>query len=87
MRLKVDKTSDALYFRLDESAIVDSEEVRPGGILDFNEHGQWSGLSFSVSRLGRRRTNSRHYISRQRSLALGACVKSLEREYPRKSGL
>jgi len=27
MRLKVDKTGDALYFRLDESAIVDSEEV------------------------------------------------------------
>ena len=43
MRLKVDKTSDALYFRLDESAIVDSEEVRPGVILDFNEPGKSSG--------------------------------------------
>jgi uncharacterized protein YuzE len=40
MRLKVDKASDALYFRLDESAIVDAEEVRPGVILDFNEPGQ-----------------------------------------------
>jgi uncharacterized protein YuzE len=46
MRLKVDKTSDALYFRLDESAIVDSEEVRPGVILDFNEHGQVVGVEF-----------------------------------------
>jgi uncharacterized protein YuzE len=43
MRLKVDKTSDALYFRLEESAIVDSEEVRPGVILDFNEYGQVVG--------------------------------------------
>ena len=33
MRLKVDKESDALYFRLDEKAIVDSEEVRPGIVL------------------------------------------------------
>jgi uncharacterized protein YuzE len=44
--LKVDKTSDALYFRLDESTIVDSEEVHPGVILDFNEHGQVVGVEF-----------------------------------------
>jgi uncharacterized protein YuzE len=46
MRLKVDKASDALYFRLDESPIVDSEEVRPGVILDFNERGQVVGVEF-----------------------------------------
>ena len=46
MRLKVDKASDALYFRLDESSIVDSEEVWPGVILDFNEHGQVVGVEF-----------------------------------------
>jgi uncharacterized protein YuzE len=46
MRLKVDKASDALYFRLDESAIVDSEEVQPGIILDFNERGQVVGVEF-----------------------------------------
>jgi uncharacterized protein YuzE len=46
MRLKVDKATDALYFRLDESAIVDSEEVRPGIILDFNELGQVVGVEF-----------------------------------------
>jgi uncharacterized protein YuzE len=44
MRLKVDKASDALYFRLDEGAIVDSEEVRPGVVLDFNECGQVIGV-------------------------------------------
>jgi len=46
MRLKVDRASDALYFRLDESAIFDSEEVQPGVILDFNEHGQVVGVEF-----------------------------------------
>jgi uncharacterized protein YuzE len=44
MRLKVDKESDALYFRLDETAVVESEEVQPGVILDFNEQGQVVGV-------------------------------------------
>ena len=44
MRLKVDKESDALYFRLDESAIVESEEVRPGVVLDFNAEGVVVGI-------------------------------------------
>lgn len=46
MRLVVDKENDALYFRLDESQIVDSEEVRPGVILDFNEKGEVVGIEF-----------------------------------------
>ncbi len=44
MRLKVDKENDALYFRLDEAAIVESEEVQPGIILDFNEEGHVVGI-------------------------------------------
>ena len=36
MKMHVDKKSDALYLRLDESAIVDSEEVSPGVVLDYN---------------------------------------------------
>jgi uncharacterized protein YuzE len=44
MRLKVDKESDALYFRLDESAILESEEVQPGIILDFNADGRVVGI-------------------------------------------
>ena len=35
MKIKVDEANDALYFRLNESAIVESEEVQPGVILDF----------------------------------------------------
>ena len=44
MRLKVDKENDALYFRLDESSIVESEEVQPGVILDFNADGRVVGI-------------------------------------------
>jgi uncharacterized protein YuzE len=44
MRLKVDKENDALYFRLDESPIVESEEVAPGVILDFNKDGRVVGI-------------------------------------------
>ena len=44
MRLKVDKENDALYFRLDESAVVESEEVQPEVILDFNAEGKVVGI-------------------------------------------
>jgi len=44
MRLKVDKESDALYFRLDETPIVESEEVAPGVILDYDESGRLVGV-------------------------------------------
>lgn len=44
MRLKVDKENDALYFRLDESTILESEEVQPGVILDFNSEGKVVGI-------------------------------------------
>ena len=44
MRLKIDKGNDALYFRLDESAIVESEEVQPGVILDFDKDNKVVGI-------------------------------------------
>ena len=44
MRLKVDKENDALYFRLDESSIIESEEVQPGVVLDFNAEGKVVGI-------------------------------------------
>jgi len=46
MRIKVDKDSDALYFRLDESRIVESEEVRPGVILDYDKDERVVGVEF-----------------------------------------
>jgi uncharacterized protein YuzE len=44
MRLKVDHKNDALYFRLDESAVVDSEEIRPGVILDYDVNDNVVGI-------------------------------------------
>jgi uncharacterized protein YuzE len=44
MKLTVDRETDALYFRLDDSPIVESEEVQPGVVLDFDEHGQVVGV-------------------------------------------
>jgi uncharacterized protein YuzE len=46
MRVKIDTKSDALYFRLDESRIVESEEVRPGVILDYDEQDRVVGVEF-----------------------------------------
>ena len=40
MKLKVDEKADALYLRLDDSKIIESEEVLPGVILDFNADNQ-----------------------------------------------
>ena len=44
MRLQVDKEADALYLRLDDSRIVDSEEVSPGVVLDYNESNEVVGV-------------------------------------------
>ncbi len=44
MKLKVDPETDALYLRLDDSRIVESEEVAPGVVLDYNEEDQVVGV-------------------------------------------
>jgi uncharacterized protein YuzE len=44
MRLKVDNENDALYFRLDETVIIESEEVEPGVILDYDQNGKVVGI-------------------------------------------
>lgn len=36
MRITVDTENDTLYLRLDDSKIVESEEVQPGVILDYD---------------------------------------------------
>ena len=44
MKLNVDKEADALYLRLDDSTIVDSAEVSPGVVLDYNESNEVVGV-------------------------------------------
>jgi uncharacterized protein YuzE len=59
MRLKVDMESDALYFRISEDKILESEELAPGIIVDFAENDKVVGVEilglkerFSLSELG-----------------------------------
>lgn len=44
MKLKVDQENDAVYFRLDDTAIIESEEVQPGVILDYDVQGRVVGV-------------------------------------------
>jgi len=44
MRVKVDMESDALYFRLSEDPIANSEKVSPGIIVDYNASGKVIGI-------------------------------------------
>ena len=44
MKLKLDEETDTLYLQLDESAIVESEEVQPGVVLDFNSENRVVGI-------------------------------------------
>ena len=55
MRLHVDRKADALYLRLDESQIVESEEVSPGVVLDYNADEQVVGIE--ILQLSKRAPN------------------------------
>ena len=44
MKVRFDEKADAVYVRLDDSPIVDSEEVHPGIVLDFNGANQVVGI-------------------------------------------
>lgn len=44
MKIHLDKEADAVYLRLNEEAIVESEEVEPGVVLDFDDKGQVVGV-------------------------------------------
>lgn len=59
MKLKIDKENDALYLRLDEAEIVESEEVQPGVILDFNKDNRVVGVEILdlSSRVGKDKLN------------------------------
>ena len=44
MKVRFDEKADALYMRLDDSKILESEEVQPGVVLDFNDRNQVVGI-------------------------------------------
>ena len=44
MRMHYDEKTDALYLRLDDSKVVEWEEVKPAIVLDFNAEKQVVGI-------------------------------------------
>ena len=52
MRVRFDPQSDTLYIRLDEAEIVESEEVSPGIVLDFDAENRVVG--FEMLDVGKR---------------------------------
>ncbi len=49
MRLTVHQNDDALYLRLDDTPIIESEEVSDGIILDYNAEGKVIGMYEGLS--------------------------------------
>ena len=44
MKVRFDEAADALYIRLDEAPIEESEEVSPGIVLDFDAENRVVGI-------------------------------------------
>ena len=44
MKLKIDREADALYLTLDDSGVVESEEVSPGIVVDCNGDNKVVGI-------------------------------------------
>ncbi len=44
MRIKIDLESDALYFRISEDQIEESEEISKGLIIDYDANGKVVGI-------------------------------------------
>lgn len=44
MKLEYDPTVDALYVRLSDHPIIESEQIRPGIVLDYDETGNVAGI-------------------------------------------
>ncbi|RLI09921.1 DUF2283 domain-containing protein, partial [Candidatus Bathyarchaeota archaeon] len=42
--VKYDRAADSLYIKLKEGKVVESDEVAPGVILDFDEEGEVVGM-------------------------------------------
>ena len=44
MKIEYDQQADAMYIRLRAGKVIESEEVRPGVVLDFDAKGQVLGI-------------------------------------------
>ncbi len=44
IRVSYDRVADALYIKLKDDKVVDSDEAAPGVIVDFNDKGEIVGI-------------------------------------------
>ncbi len=44
MKVTIDKEADAIYLRLSDAPIKDSEEIKPGVILDYDDGNNLIGI-------------------------------------------
>jgi uncharacterized protein YuzE len=52
MKIEYDQQADAMYIRLRADSVAESDEVRPGVVLDFDVEGQVLGIEIlDVSKL------------------------------------
>lgn len=52
MRVRFDEKADALYVCFDESPVAESEEIRPGVVVDLDQRGEIVGIE--ILRAGER---------------------------------
>ena len=68
MNARIDKETDALYLRLDNAKVIESEQVAPGVIVDFDSKDRVVGLEvLNVSKRLPRRSQA---SSRAKAAAL-----------------
>jgi uncharacterized protein YuzE len=44
VKIEYDPTADALYVRLSDQSIIESEQIKPGIVLDYDEAGNVVGI-------------------------------------------
>ena len=57
MKVRIDREADALYLRFDDSKVIESEQVAPGVVVDFDTRDRVVGVEvLNVSKRGPKRT-------------------------------
>lgn len=71
MKLRIDRKADALYLRLADSKVIESEQIAPGVILDFDSNDNVVGMEvLDLSRRVRPETGRKRGSCRSRAPAI-----------------
>jgi uncharacterized protein YuzE len=85
--MHLDKQADALYLRLDDSKIIESEEIAPGVIVDYNRKNVVVGVE--VLHLSKRASKSKlskaQKYSSHASTALALHDKPAKKQVPERN--